>query len=692
MLRRSAFATLSALLALAACQEAKAPSQASPALATSGTGPLIAAANAAPARQNVDESAIDPGVRPCDDFYLHACGGWKKATPVPADEAAWYRSFNGIAERNELTMKRLLEAFAKGENKDQPYAKALGDFYAACMDEAAVEKAGDAALAPELAKVAALTGAAALPATLGRLTKNGTEVPFALESGPDFKDATLVIGQMAQAGLGLPDRDYYLSTDAKKKELRSKYEEHVEHMLALAGEKDAKKAARTVMRMEMELARASMSREDRRDPKKVYHRMELADLQKLAPELAWKTFLDEAGVPADKPINVGQPEFVKAVGKLAKSAPPADWRTYLTWHVVRKNARRMPAKVVEESFRFRSLLTGVAKLPPRWKRCVRETDGALGEALGQAFVKETLGAEGKKNVLAMIHSIEEQMKANLARLPWMDDATRAKANEKLAAISNMIAYPEKWRSYDGLQVDRGSYLANATRADAFELARQLQKVGKPVDRSEWQMTPPTVNAYYDPTYNQMVFPAGILQPPYYSNERTAAANLGGVGMVMGHELTHGFDDQGRQFDAKGNLEDWWTPKVNDEFLKRATCVEKQYAAYAVPSGERVNGKLTLGENIADLGGVKVAFAAVKGGKEPGEKYSAEQQFFYGFAQGWCANERDEFLRLMVSTNPHSPAQFRVNGPVSNLPEFAKAFACKEGDRMVRPAADRCEVW
>jgi putative endopeptidase len=690
-----------------ACQDAKAPSsqvvlqQTAPRAPTSASAPVPPLATASVATQiaSVDEAALDKSAKPCDDFYQFACGGWKKATPIPDDEAAWYRSFNVINEHNEATLRSALEAFAKGERASEPSAKALGEFYDACMDEDGIEKADLSPLREELAKIDAAKDSASLTVVFAQLQKDGVDAPFALSSGQDFKDATLVIGQIEQAGLGLPDRDYYLKDDGKKKALRAKYEELVEHVFVLAGEKpdDAKKGVKTVLKIERALAHASMSKEDRREPKKVYHRQDRTGLKSTAPNIGWDGYFKEIGFPRVTAINVAEPDFLRVVSDLVKSLSVAEWRTYLLWHTIRTFQRQLPAKFVDESMKFRAALTGQAKLPPRWKRCVRAADEAMGEALGQAFVKATLGAEGKANVEAMIRGIEHAMNLNLNRLTWMDDATRARALEKLGLIANMVAYPDRWRSYDALKIERGAYLANTARSAAFELNYKLAKIGKPVERLEWQMSPPTVNAYYEPTLNQMVFPAGILQPPFYSNDRGLPANFGSIGMVMGHELTHGFDDEGRQFNAKGNLVDWWSPAINAEFEKRASCVEKQYSNYEISGGDKVNGKLTLGENIADLGGVKLAYAAFKAELEKASSasfagFSPEQQFFLGYAQGWCVNERDEFLRMMVATNPHAPSHFRVIGPLSNLPEFANAFSCKSGDKMVREGANRCEVW
>ena len=651
-----------------------------------------------PGEVSVDMAALDKSVAPCDDFYQYACGTWLKETPIPGDQASWGRSFNVIRERNELLLKGFLEKAAEKADGDAN-SKKLGAFYTSCMNEAEIDKVGAKALAPELARVAAVNNVASLTAELSHLHTTGVNAIFDFSSAQDFKNATEVIGVVSQAGLGLPDRDYYLVDDAKKKEIRATYEGHIERMLTLLGDKpaDAAKNRQTVMKIETALAQASMSKVDLRDPKKIYHRIDLAGLKQTAPDFPWETYLKQLGAPGVVAINVAQPDFVKTVNGMLKSIPMADWRTYLRWHVLKGAANRMSKPFLKEDFEFRKALTGTANDLPRWKRCVRMVDGAMGEALAQPFVKDTLGDEGKATTKKMIGEIEDVMKTNLGTLSWMDDTTKGRAVEKIKLIANKIGYPDKWRSYEALTIDPKNYLANTMAAESFEVKRQLAKIGKPVDRNEWQMTPPTVNAYYDASLNEMVFPAGILQPPFYSNKATLPTNFGGIGMVMGHELTHGFDDEGRQFDGQGNLKEWWTPAVSTEFDKRAACVADQYDAYAPFPDAHVNGKLTLGENIADLGGVKLALAALRKARAgqlatQSHGFSEDQQFFLGFAQGWCTNMRDEMTRLQVATNPHSPPRYRVVGPLSNLPEFARAFSCKEGDKMVRPQSKRCEIW
>jgi len=673
---------------------------ATPAKNTQGTVPSGGTGVEASGRSGVEKSALDPSTAPCDDFYQYACGGWIKATEIPGDEASWYRSFSVIHDRNEEILHQILEAFAKGENANEPYAKALGDFYGACMDEAAIEKAGTKPLEPWLKAIDGVKDPASLTKLLGRFQAElGTGIVFEQTAAQDFGDATRVVGMLWQAGLGMPEREYYLESTPKMTELRNKYEAHVAAMMMLAGEPEvkAKASAKKVIEIETSFAKAWMSKEDRREPKKIHHPASKGDLAKVAPGIQWDVWLDGAKSKDVSAFNVAQPDYMKALGAmLGGKVSVADWKTYLRWHVYRVTANELGQKFVDEKFKWKQALTGAEKLPVRWKRCVRAVDGAMGEALAQPFVKRTLGNEGKATVVAMVQAIEKAMHVNLEKVAWMDEPTRKAAFLKLGKIANKIAFPDKWRSYETLEITRDSYVLNAQRGSAFEYARQIAKIGKPVDRSEWLMSPPTVNAYYDAQLNEMVFPAGILQPPFYSNAVKRSTNYGGVGMVMGHELTHGFDDEGRQFDADGNLRDWWSKNVNEEFEHRAECVKKQYDAYTVLGDTHVNGKLTLGENIADLGGVKLAYAALAAqppegaGSTTKPEFSAEQEFFLGFAQGWCGKMRDEAIRHMVATNPHAPPNLRVNGPLSNFPEFAKAFSCKPDAKMVKK--DRCEVW
>lgn len=650
--------------------------------------------------RGVDKDALARASKPCDDFYAFACGAWIEKTTIPDDESTWMRSFSTIRDRNEATLKGILERYAKGDVGDDPHGKQLGDFWGACMDEAALEKLGKKPLEPTLAKVKGLKDGDGLAKLLAELHVRGIGALFVLEAGQDLADSSKVVAHVGQGGLGLPDREYYLDEDAKKADLRTKYLAHVGRVFALLGEPKAtaEASAKTVMKVERVLAEASMTKEDRRDPKKLHNPKKREELAAFAPGFAWETYFEAAKARHATDVNVAMPAFAKAVGEVVagKGKTPvtlAELKTYLTWHVARASLPFLSKPFVEENLAWKKELVGVPKLPERWKRCVRATDGAMGEAVARPFVKETLGESGAGDVKSLIEGIEATMGKSLETLAWMDDATRAQAKRKLQKIANKVVAPEKLRSYAGLTVERGTYLENLARAASFEHARQMAKIGKPVDRTEWLMTPPSVNAYYDPSMNEMVFPAGILQPPFYAKDAARPVNLGGIGMVMGHELTHGFDDEGRQFDADGNLADWWSPKVGEEFDHRAACVAEQFDGYTVLGDAKVNGKLTLGENIADLGGVKLAYETLRRenlAKDDASEFTPEQSLFLGFAQSWCGKYRDEALRLLVATNPHSPPSLRVNGPLSNLDAFAKAFSCKPGDAMVRPKA--CVVW
>jgi len=639
---------------------------------------------------------MDQTANPCQDFYQYACGNWIKENPIPADQSRWGR-FNELDERNKMVLRQILEEAAKpAPNRDATTQK-IGDYYAACMDEKGLDAGGLTPLQPELDRIAKLSGKDQLAEAIAHLHRIGSGPLFAFSSGQDAKDSTAVIAQLDQGGLGLPDRDYYLKDDPKSVELRQKYVAHVQRMFELAGDKPetAKARAAAVMKIETDLAKASLDLVSRRDPEKTYHLMKKQDVAQTGGSFQWAAYFTGSGAPQFQNVNVSWPDYFKAVGAEIQSVTLNDWKAYLTWHVLHAEAALLPTTFARESFDFfGKTLSGAEEMRPRWKRCSDFTDGDLGEALGRKFVERTFGAEGKERTLKMVAALEKALGEDIEKLPWMTPVTKKQALVKLKAITNKIGYPDHWRDYSAVTIKPGDALGNSFRASAFEFQRQLNKIGQPLDRLEWGMTPPTVNAYYDPQMNNINFPAGILQPPFYDNNADDAVNFGGIGMVIGHELTHGFDDEGRQFDAEGNLKDWWTAEDAKEFNQRAACVADEYASMTVIPGVHVNGKLTLGENTADNGGVRVALmaliATVGNDSRKVDGFTAEQRFFLSFGQVWCGNERDEAVRLQVQTNPHSPPKLRVNGVVQNLPEFQKAFSCKPGQPMVKAGA--CRVW
>lgn len=698
-------ATSVASLAIACGGEAPPPAAPAPPASASAaqTPPPAPAVTYDASLTGVDVTALDKSAAPCDDFYQFACGGWMAATPIPDDESRWTRSFSVINEDNQKALRAILDRDAAGTTNGDAYGQQLGDFWASCMDEAGIEKRGASDLTPELKKIDAVRDVKTLAAEIAHLHQIGIGAAFDVGSEVDAKDSAHIIAAIHQGGLGLPDRDYYFRDDPKAKETRTAYEAHVAATFALLGDKPkvAEANAKTVMKIETDLAGASMTKIELRDPQKIYHHTTLDELKKLAPDVPWDGYLAALGFPGLPAFNVGQPDFVKKLDAMTRSVPIPQWKTYLRWHLARAMSQYMSQKFVDEWFKFRQTLTGAKTLQPRWKRCVKVVDGMMGEALAQPFVKAYLGEDGKQAASNMVGGIEASMKADLEGLTWMDDATRTQSLAKLAKILNKIGYPAKWRNYDTLapSISRASLIADVSAGAAFESHREMAKAGQPTDKDEWEMTPPTVNAYYDATYNEMVFPAGILQPPFYAATQAPAMNFGAIGMVVGHELTHGFDDEGRQFDADGNLRDWWTPTVSAEFDRRASCVEKQFDDYVAVDDVHVKGKLTLGENIADLGGLKLSFAAFQRAEKahpatpPGlNGFTPEQTFFLGYAQAWCTNIRPAQARMLAQVDPHSPARFRVVGPLSNLPEFATAFQCKAGDKMVRSGDQQCVIW
>jgi putative endopeptidase len=645
----------------------------------------------------LDASALDRSVQPCQDFYQFACGGWMEKTQIPADKPLWARAFSVIAQHNEAAIHQILEDAAAGKGGDDPVMKKIGAYYGACMDETAIEEAKTKPLEPLFKLVKKVKDEKTLAAAITALHARQIWVLWDVSDTQDAKDATKVVAEIDQRGLGMPDRDYYLKDDDKSKEIRQHYVEHVEKTMRLAGlsAKEAKTAAGDVMRIETELAKGSKTRVERRDPKAMYNRLDRDGVGKAAPRMLWDDYYKGLGFNGIREINVTAPRFLEAVNTLFGAEKPAAWRNYLSWHVVRSLTAALPKAFVEEGFAFESSLTGQKEQRVRWKRCVEATSGALGELVAQPYLKGNFSPESKEATERYVHEVAQAFGHEVDKLDWMDAVTKERAAEKLKAMAYLIGYPKAWKVYD-FEVKPKSYLDNLLAAHGWDLRFHLDKVGKPVDREEWHMTPPTVNAYYSAQMNHMVFPAGILQPPFFNPKASIAVNLGGMGMVVGHELTHGFDDAGSQFDAKGNLVNWWTDQDNARFKEKTQCVADQYGGYEPLPGVKLNGKLTLGENIADGGGVKLAFHAYRAMRKDAPEvvkaggFTEDQQFFLGVGQAWCSKLSDEVARLRAQTDPHSPPRFRVNGSLSNLPEFAAAFSCEEGTPMRRQNA--CTVW
>jgi endothelin-converting enzyme/putative endopeptidase len=650
-----------------------------------------------PYTPSLEMKFVDRTADPCVDFYRFACGNWNRLNPIPPDQPRW-DVYSKLGTENLRFLWGILEEAANPAETRTPNQQKIGDFFASCMDEAAVERAGAAPLKPDLDAIAALKSAADLPPLLGRLHLADNAALFEFSSNQDFADSSQVIAFAAAGGLGLPDRDYYVKTDAKSQEIRTRYAEHVAAMFQLLGDSAAAAAteAKTVMDIETALAKASLTLVDKRDPYQLFHKLPRAEFVNLTPHFGWAAYWNAIGLPVPARVNVTEPEFYKEVERQLAARPIGDWKTYLRWHLAHAKAPFLSSPFVQANFDFYSkYLRGVTEMQPRWKRCVRYVDEDLGEALGQVFVEKTFTADTKARTLAMVKQVEQAMETDLNQLAWMSADTKKQALAKLHTLVNKIGYPDKWRDYSAVNVVRGDFLGNVDRAAAFESKRQLNKIGKPVDRTEWQMTPPTVNAYYDPQMNDINFAAGVLQPPLYDPKMDDAPNYGNTGATIGHELTHGFDDEGRQFDAKGNLRDWWTKQDAGEFNKRTACVVDQYAQYTVVDDIKINSKLTLGEDVADLGGTMLAYMAwkeaTKGQQlEPIDGFTPDQRYFIGMAQWACGDERPENKRLNAITNPHSPDKDRINGVVSDMPEFSKAFSCKASQPMARVNA--CRVW
>lgn len=660
---------------------------------------LAFAACATPAvRIGLSPKALDRAVSPCDDFFAYACGGWLRRTEIPADRPAFSRGFMAVMERNLLVLRDHLEGRRSLPSGETPGFSKARDYYAACMNEGAITQKGLAALAPQLELINKFSGGDDFIDAIVAMHKLGVAAPFGMGSQLDLVKPTDVVASVDQAGLGLPDRDYYLISDDRMLKIRARYAKHIERLLVLSGqtEAEASEASRTIIEMETKLATASMSKVDRREPTKLHNRLELAGLTKLAPDFEWAYYFKAMGVAEGTGINVVSPPFFARFSKMLKTIPANTLRSYLRFHLIRAMAPSLPGPFEKEAFEMSQLFSGAKKQLPRWKRCIMATDRGVGELLAQPFVAERFGAEGKQGSEEMVRAITAAFGKRLEALPWMDEATRVEARTKLARIANLIGFPNKWREYP-FAVSRDAHLANSIAARNERVRFDLSKIGKPVDKGEWKMTPHTVNAYYQPQLNQMVFPAGILQPPYFHSAAPLPVNYGAIGMVIGHELSHGFDDKGRKFDAQGNMRDWWTAASGTGFESRAQCVVKQFEGYEPLPGVKLNGKLMLGENIADLGGLEIAYDAVQSMKSklPAKDehgFTPEQQFFLGFAQSWCFKARPEYVRVLAKVDPHAPARFRVNGPLTNMPAFQRAFSCPANARMVAPSASRCAVW
>ena len=652
-----------------------------------------------PYTPGLDVTAMNKSIDPCVDFYQYTCGGWMTNNPIPPDQAKW-SVYGKLAQDNQRFLWGILEDLANKKNGRTATQQKIGDYFAACMDEAAIEQLGAKPLQPNLARIDAMQSKRDLPQVLAtlHLATGDSGLFFGFGSNQDYADASSVIAFASGGGLGLPDRDYYTKDDDRSKDIRAKYVGHVARMFELLGDPPevARRKADKVMEIETALARASLTRVEKRDPYKLFHKVDRKGLRAMAPQFDWESYLKTAGLARLDTFNVTEPGFYKELEKQLQSDSLDDIKTYLRWHVAKAAAPLLSSSFVNENFDFfNKTLRGVQQLKPRWKRCATLVDSQLGEALGQEFVRRAFSPALKGTTLRMTKQIEEAMAKDIEQLDWMSAATKAQAMTKLRAIVNKIGYPDKWRDYSSVAVKRDDFFGNVERATRFEAKRDLAKIGKPLDRGEWGMTPPTVNAYFNAQMNDINFPAGVLQPPLYDPKMDDAPNYGNTGGTIGHELTHGFDDEGRLFDARGNLKDWWMKDDAEAFKERAQCIVNQYSQYTIVDDIKINGKLTNGEDIADLGGLVLAWMAWKAetaGKalEPREGFSPEQRFFIGYAQWACENDRPENLRVKALTDPHSPGTYRVNGLMVNMPEFERAFSCKAGQPMV--GVNRCRVW
>ncbi len=655
----------------------------------------VAVAQTAP---TFDVTRMDDSVEACTDFFQYANGNWIKKTEIPAAYSRW-GSFNILAENNNNALKEILDVNAKTKAAPGSNEQLIGDFYAACMDEAAIEKAGVTPLNPYFKDIEKIKDAKDLQRQIAAMHNAGIPALFGFGAGPDAKNSSMNIANTSQGGLSLPDRDFYTKTDPKSVETRAKFVEYMTNMFKLLGD-DANAAAanaKTVLAVQTRLANASRTRVEMRDPQKRYNKRTLAQLGEMTPNFSWADYMAARNVPTVTEINVGQPDFFAEVNKMLAEVSINDWKTYLRWMTINSAAPLLSKAFVDENFNFYSrYLTGTKEQQPRWRRCVGATDSAVGEALGAEYVKKAFTPQAQKRMSELIDNLFAAYRESIPKLDWMSPETKEKALAKLNTYQRKIGFNEKPRGYAGLKIDRQSFFQNSRAVGQFNINRNLKDINQKVDKTRWGMTPPTVNAYYNASYNEIVFPAGILQPPFFNQNADDAINYGAIGAVIGHEITHGFDDGGSQYDAEGNLKMWWTPEDRKKFEERADCVVNQFGGYQIQEGLNINGKLTLGENIADLGGLAMAYAAYQKSLECKPKpakidgFTPEQRFFLGYAQIWAAKSTEAFERQQVLTDSHSNARYRVNGPLSNLPQFAEAFSCKQGDKMVRAVS--CKIW
>ena len=661
--------------------------------------PLALGAQSAVPIPALDPRNIDRKYGACDDFFLFANGGWIERNRIPESASGW-STFDELSARNTLVLKAIAErAAAQSVTTSDPDTRRVGTFYASCMDSASAERAGIAPIADELGRIDAISAREALQDQIGRMLLLGYGGAFALGAAPDARDARVMIADVSQSGLGLPDREHYLRQDAEARTLRARYLGSVSAMLRLAGDPDstARATAARILDVETSLAKAQLPRIAFRDANAGYHPMTVAEANATSPGLDWRRVLAVLGLPDVARVNLGAPSYYTALGAELARRPLEDWKAYLRWNVLRSSAAHLGTPFADESFRLASMLSGAREQEPRWRRCLATTDQLLGDALGREYVKTEFTPHARERMLALVANLRGVLRDRLARSAWIGETTRAEALRKLDAVGLRIGYPDRWRDYTGLDIRPGPFATNLQRAREYLVRADLARIGRPVDRDRWRMTAPTVNAYYAMASNEIVFPAGRLQPPFFSVTYDDAANYGGIGAAIGHEISHGFDDAGRRYDADGNVRDWWTPEDAQRFRERAETVERQYGAYVVIDTLRLDGRLTLGENIADVVGVSLAYDALARalrGKPPAtiDGFTPEQRFFLAYAQSRLSVQRPEATRSMLATSVHAPSRFRINGPLSNMPEFARAFGCKEGDPMVRPARERAMIW